>query len=284
MIFYGTSAAEGIPSPFCDSPVCRNARKVGGREVRTRTMFRIDQAHCIDLGADAYCQSLKYGDFVHLKHVLVTHTHEDHLAFMMFNIRNMAISRDSEPLHYYLTDQAYDIVDFFVNNKPILKGKMKAIIDEGIVAFHKLEFHQTYQIGNLTVTPLRGSDFGNMGENAANYLMVRPDGRKMYYGLDTGAYYEETMDALNDADLDIFISECTFGLTEGRVPEGHMDAFSCMDTFRKLYEKHAITDRTKIYLTHINHYTSTHAQLADWFAKQDVPYEITVTYDGYSIP
>ena len=63
-----------------------------------------------------------------------------------------------------------------------------------------------------------------------------------------------------------------------------MDAFSCMDTFRKLYEKHAITDRTKIYLTHINHYTSTHAQLVDWFAKQDVPYEITVTYDGYSIP
>lgn len=98
MIFYGTSAAEGIPSPFCTCDVCENARKVGGKEIRTRTMFRIDEAHCIDLGADAYCQAIRYGDFTKLCHVLVTHTHEDHLAFMMFNIRKMARTRNREPL------------------------------------------------------------------------------------------------------------------------------------------------------------------------------------------
>lgn len=283
MIFYGTSAAEGIPSPFCTCRICENARKIGGREVRTRTMLRIDEEHCIDLGADAYCQAIKYGDFIKLQHVLVTHTHEDHLAFMMFNIRKMAIERAGGPLNYYLTDKAYDIIDFFIKNKPILKGTMQQLIDNGVVAFHKLEFNQTYRIGNLTVTPLKGSHFGNMGENAANYLIVLPDGRKMYYGLDTGAYYEETFRALENHRLDILVSECTFGLTKGRKPEGHLDAFSCMALFERLYRQKIITDKTKIYLTHINHYTSTHAELEAWFKQQRVPYEITVTYDGFEI-
>lgn len=283
MIFYGTSAAEGIPSPFCTCDVCENARKAGGKEVRTRTMFRIDEAHCIDLGADAYCQAIRYGDFTKLRHVLVTHTHEDHLAFMMFNIRKMARVRNREPLHYYLTDKAYDIVDFFVQNKPILKGTMQQLIDNGIVAFHRLEFGQTYKIGALTVTPLRGSHFGNMGENSANYIVVLPDGRKLYYGLDTGAYYEETYEVLKAHHLDILISECTFGLTKGRKPEGHLDAFSCMDVFQNLYAQGTIDEKTEIVLTHINHYTSTHQQLCEWFEQQKVPYKITVAYDGYEI-
>lgn len=283
MIFYGTSAAEGIPSPFCKCRVCENARRVGGHEVRTRTMFRIDAEHCIDLGADSYCQSIKYGDFSKLKHALITHTHEDHLAFPMFNIRQMAIERESEPLHYYLTDKAYDIVEFFSKSRPILKGTTQQLIDSGIVKFHKLEFGRTYDIGKLKVTPLKGSHFGNMDENSANYLIVLPDGRKMYYGLDTGAYCAETYKALEGAALDILISECTFGLTAGREPKGHLDAFSCMDTFNKLYSQGTITNQTKIYLTHINHYTSTHAELAEWFAHRAVPYEIAVTYDGYEI-
>ena len=29
-IFYGTGAAEGVPSPFCDCPMCNYAREHGG--------------------------------------------------------------------------------------------------------------------------------------------------------------------------------------------------------------------------------------------------------------
>lgn len=28
-IFYGTGAAEGVPSPFCDCPMCNYAREHG---------------------------------------------------------------------------------------------------------------------------------------------------------------------------------------------------------------------------------------------------------------
>ena len=33
-IFYGTGAAEGVPSPFCDCPMCNYAREHGGKRMQ----------------------------------------------------------------------------------------------------------------------------------------------------------------------------------------------------------------------------------------------------------
>ncbi len=285
MIFYGTSAAEGIPNPFCSCPVCHNARKEGGAEVRRRSTFRMNEQVCIDLGADSFQQAIEYGDFTKLQHVLVSHTHEDHLNYMMMNVRNMAMERTEEPLHYYFTDQAYDIVDFYRQSRPIIKGLTSDLEARGIIAFHKLEFNKPVTISGMEVTPLRGNHFGNMGEHCANYLIQMPDGRKLYYGVDTGWYLPETFQLLQNASLDVLISECTFGLTTGRGlhPSGHLDAFSCMELFHELLEQGTLHADSQIYLTHINHYTSTHAELVDWFAKQDFPCKITVARDGLAI-
>ena len=113
----------------------------------------------------------------------------------------------------------------------------------------------------------------------------------MYYGLDTGAYYKETLEVLqNEAmlkgPLDILVSECTFGLVSGRKPEGHLDAISCIQLFDDLYKRKIIHDQTKIYLTHINHYKGSHEELEHWFddiiQKENLPYQIVVGYDGLS--
>ena len=52
-MFYGTGAAEGIPDPFCTCYLCQYARDHGGKDVRTRSMFRVDPTMVIDMGADA---------------------------------------------------------------------------------------------------------------------------------------------------------------------------------------------------------------------------------------
>lgn len=285
MIFYGTSAAEGIPNPFCSCSVCSNARTKRGREIRRRSMLRLDERLCIDLGADAFQEAIEYGDFTKLQHVLVSHTHEDHFNYMMMNVRNMSIERTTEPLHYYFTDQAYDIVDFYRQSRPIMKGMTSDLEARDIVAFHKLEFNDKVTISGMEVTPLRGNHLGNMGESCANYLIERPDGKKIYYGVDTGWYLPETFRALENASLDVLISECTFGLTPGRGPHpnGHLDAFSCMELFHTLLEQGTLHANSRIYLTHINHFTSNHAELVDWFADQSFPCPITVAWDGLSI-
>lgn len=285
MIFYGTSAAEGIPDPFCSCPVCMNARRVRGKEIRRRSMLRLNEETCIDLSADSFCQAIDYGDFINLRNVLVTHTHEDHFAQMMLNVRNMAIDRSREPLHIYLTDVAYDIVDFMISSRPIMKGMTGEFLENGVVAFHRLEFGRTESIAGMEVTPLKGNHKGNMDECCANYLIRMADGKMLYYGLDTGYYLEETFSVLNGVRLDYLISECTFGLAEGRgdTPGGHLDAFSCMKLFWQLYHQKTLSGGSRIYLTHINHYRGTHAELCEYFEQQRFPCRIEVAYDGMEI-
>ena len=80
MLFLGTGAAEGIPTPFCRCRVCENARKKGGKEVRMRSGFRVSRELLIDFGPDLFAGCVKTGtDLYDLKYLLITHTHEDHL-------------------------------------------------------------------------------------------------------------------------------------------------------------------------------------------------------------
>ena len=46
--YLGTAAAEGIPAIFCDCKTCQKARKLGGKEIRTRSQAIIDDRLLID--------------------------------------------------------------------------------------------------------------------------------------------------------------------------------------------------------------------------------------------
>ena len=67
--FLGTAAAEGIPALFCDCRVCQNARKVGGKEIKTRSQAIVDDKILIDFPADTYMHSLYGGlDLIGVRH------------------------------------------------------------------------------------------------------------------------------------------------------------------------------------------------------------------------
>lgn len=283
-VFYGTGAAEAIPSPFCCCRICRHAREAGGREVRSRSMLRVSDELCIDLGPDTVAQAARFGDLTQLRHVLVTHTHLDHLAYPIMEVRKMAYERGNWPLRYYLTDKAFDAVEQF-SSSAFIGEETKSLLQLGIMEFCRLEYGQAVHIAGMEVTPLRGNHTGQIKENSANYLIQLPNGKKLYYGLDTGWYLNETLQALRGMAVDYFISECTFGLTPGRGehPDGHLDAFSCERLFYLLAEQGTLTSHSHVYLTHINHYTSTGAELEAWLHTRDFPCPVTLAYDGLQI-
>ena len=284
-IFYGTSAAEGIPNPFCGCYLCEYARKHGGKDVRMRSMFRIGEKMMIDMGPDASVQALKYGDFRNLEYLLITHTHEDHFAYMMINVRNMASQKNVKTLNIYFTDKAYDIVDEMRNSSVFMKGNLKKIEDAGIVKFHHLDFGREYEINGCKVVPLKGHHKGNMLESCANYLIRLPDGKMLYYGTDTGAYEADTLDYLSKVKLDIWITECTYGNGEDSYPDpGHLSYTTCLKELKKLEEQGSINSGCKVYATHINHlHTAYHDKMQRMFDHTDFPYEFRVAYDGMEI-
>jgi glyoxylase-like metal-dependent hydrolase (beta-lactamase superfamily II) len=79
--FLGTAAAEGFPAVFCNCGYCREARRLGGKNIRTRSQTLINDDLLIDLPADTYSHFLYNGicgDTI--RNLLITHSHADHVG------------------------------------------------------------------------------------------------------------------------------------------------------------------------------------------------------------
>lgn len=279
--FWGTSDAAGIPAPFCACDVCREAREKGGRYQRTRSCFRLSDKIMLDLGADAVSQSMKYGDLCDVEHVLITHTHDDHLNPHMMMETVWTKTRD-KTLNYYFTDEAYTIVDRWRESDWVIKGGTKVLEKDGRVAFHKLEYGVAYEIDEMKVIPFKGKHIGNVHESSAMYLVLLPDGKTLFYGLDSGFYDEETISALSNHKIDIFISEATCGTRRIINYPYHMDIYQVRDLTEILLNNGTLNQDSRIYLTHINHSTS-YSQMEKAVEELNFPIYTEVAYDGMRI-
>ena len=282
--FWGTSAAEGIPAPFCRCAVCMQAKAQRGKYERKRSSFRLSDSIILDLGADAVAQSFAYGDLIDINHVLVTHTHDDHLNphMMMEAFWGTECGYRHTPLHYYFTEQAYEIVEQWRQNDWILKGMVPLFEEKHVVEFHKLQYGQRVEIDGLGVTPFRGKHVGNMKETTALYLIELPDGRTLFYGLDSGCYFPETIESLKNYRIDLFISEATIGMRPASTGSTHMNLENVRKLVDVLLSQGTLHKDSILYLTHINHHTG-HDEMEDGVRQLQFPIETHVAYDGLKI-
>ena len=73
------AAAEGMPAVFCQCPICREAARRGGKDLRFRTGAMVNDSLMIDISPDLYAQKLKFRlDLGNVRNVIVTHAHMDH--------------------------------------------------------------------------------------------------------------------------------------------------------------------------------------------------------------
>ena len=59
LTYLGTAAAEGWPAAFCNCDGCRAARRLGGRNIRTRSQALVDDALLLDFPCDAWLHALR---------------------------------------------------------------------------------------------------------------------------------------------------------------------------------------------------------------------------------
>nr|WP_234480046.1 hypothetical protein [Erwinia sp. S38] len=77
--FLGSAASEGIPNPFCRCNHCQQARRLKGKDIRTRSSAIIDDVMMIDVAPEFSQQLLRDGlDANGITDLLFTHTHPDH--------------------------------------------------------------------------------------------------------------------------------------------------------------------------------------------------------------
>ncbi|MEA3403018.1 MAG: MBL fold metallo-hydrolase [Armatimonadota bacterium] len=264
----GTAAAEGWPALWCPCETCAQARRLGGKNIRRRCAYQLGERIHVDFGPDSFAQMVRFDlDYAAMEHLLITHSHADHLtpAEIMYRRPGFVDLREDQVLTIYGNEavrQAFDRLDHS--------------LAEARARFELIQPFEVIDLGEgVFATPIV-ADHAE-GEMAVNYLFER-DGRTLLQGNDTGWWPEESWEFLGRHELDIVILECTYGPREGG--RQHLGVNEVVQVRDELAKLGALTPDARIIATHFSHNGGwLHQRLEEFFA----PEGIEVAFDGMTL-
>jgi len=267
--YLGTAAAEGFPAVFCNCEYCREAKLLGGKNIRTRSQALINDDLLIDFPADTYSHFLNNNiDGDKIKYMLVTHSHLDHFYVKELEMRHGPFAHDMRAarLKIYCNSGTANIIQ-----------KIDGI-ENYTVDFEALKPFSTVSVGDYTITALPAKHF--MGDGALFYI-IKGD-KTILYAHDTGFFYEEVFDFIknNGYIFDLISLDCT-NIDIPISDEGtHMGLDNINRVVKRLEDIGAITSRTQ---NVVNHFSHNAAPIHHKLEKRVSEYGYTVSYDGLSI-
>lgn len=243
--YLGTGAAEGIPAMFCNCEVCKYARKMGGKEIRTRSQALIAGKLLIDFPADSYTHILKEGmDLSSVAHLLITHSHDDHFYpfDLLLRLPDYGKNWGVRQMNVYGNHQVNSLLRE-MGERYSVPGIWEYLIPHEIKPFDVLEI-DGYEI---TCLPAR-----HMEKEEALVFLIEKDHRLFLYGNDTGIPGSGFWEGLNGRKLDGVSMDCTMG-REMSPFWGHM-GYEDVRSIRTGMEQEKISGAdTKWIITHFSH-------------------------------
>jgi phosphoribosyl 1,2-cyclic phosphate phosphodiesterase len=267
LFFLGTAAAEGYPGIFCRCNRCRQARLLGGRNLRFRSVLLVNDNLLIDFGPDLQASALRFNlSLWGVTTGLVTHAHSDHFYTGNFDMRADAFTGNNPPppLHLYgPRDVASILSDTFSD----------------LDALH-LESHTVHAFDNWTSDGYNITAFHahHAVESLEALFYSVDDGQHaLLYATDTGKFPDNTQQALIGRSFDVIVLEETMG-------DGKYDQHLGFDTFLQqvqwIREEGLLRPGGRLMAHHFSHSGNPpHEELEAIFG----PYEVEVAYDGLKI-
>lgn len=269
LTYLGTAAAEGFPAVFCNCEYCREARRLKGKNIRTRSQALINNDLLIDLPADTYMHFLNNdieGDKI--KYLLITHSHSDHFYVkeLLMRYAPYAHNMQSDRLQLYCGKGVKSIL-----------AKTEGI-EQCTVDFKVFIPFETAVLGEYTVTALPAKHFE--GDGALFYIIQKD--KTILYAHDTGFFYEDVFAFIKDKGycFDLISLDCTNIDIPISDNGGHMGIDNINRVVNRLRDMGAISNQTQIV---INHFSHNGAPIHHRLEERVSCYDYTVSYDGFSI-
>ena len=265
----GTAAAEGWPALFCPCAACEEARRRGGKDIRRRAAYQLGERIRVDLGPDTYAQMLEFGlRYDRLEHLLITHSHEDHLCPAELGYRRAGFAvelPDDAMMTIYGNDRVEERIDAAGLELEACKAQ-----------FRRIKLFEPIELGEgVTATAILADHAGD--EQAVNYLFER-EGRTLLQGNDTGWWPEESWEFLSGQTLDAVVLDCTYGPKPGGM--SHLGVHEVVQVRDELTKLGALAAGCRFIATHFSHNGGwLHDQLCEFFE----PENIEVAYDGMEL-
>lgn len=271
--YLGTAAAEGWPALFCNCEICKRARAVGGKELRTRTQSIIDGKILIDFPPDTYTHALKYSlQLGKVQHLLVTHSHMDHFFPVELIHRHEHFGHHAEGMLHIYGNEAVEKAFY----EAVLIDRFKVHPLDDAVRFVRLESFGDFDADGYHIIPVPADH--DKRENCFIYI-IEKDGKCLLYGHDTGVKLtRKAWDCIFDHKYNLISLDATMG--KKQIDGYHMGLPDDI-AFANLLEERGCIDKDTVRV--INHFSHngemTHAQL-EKFAKEN---GMLAAYDGMKV-
>lgn len=269
--YLGTAASEGWPALFCRCEACEKARKLGGRDIRTRSQSLVDDRLIIDMPPDTFYHALKFSvDLPSIQDILITHTHEDHFypLDLILKAPPYAHGGSVQNLHVYGSAAVTGML------KETMKLSGIPEIEDYITPV-EVEAYKPFKAGDHTVTALPADYMKN--ENCYIYI-VENDGKRLLYAHDTGIFPRETWVYIRGMRFDAVSLDCTFVLDYNE--RGHMGFPNALEVKRRFLHDGCADGNTRFVINHFSHNgNKTHAEISAHAAGNG----FLTAYDGMSL-
>ena len=271
--YLGTAAAEGWPALFCECDICKRARQVGGKELRTRTQSIVDGRLLIDFPPDTYTHALSYSlQLGQIQHLLVTHSHMDHFFPVELIHRHEHFGHNAEGMLRVYGNEAVEKAFY----DAVLIDRFRVHPLDEAVRFVRLAPFADFMADGYHIIPVPADH--DKREECLVYL-CKKDGKTVFYGHDTGcSLSSEAWALITKERFDLVSLDATMGTKS--VKEYHMGLPNAESMFKKLAELGCISSQTVKVVNHFSHNGEmTYDQLAAWGKERG----ILAAYDGMEV-
>ena len=281
LVFLGTAAAEAIPGLWCGCPVCREARKRGGKDIRRRCSYLIDGDTMVDFGPDSFAQMLMANiNLAELKRIIFTHPHEDHMSPVQFLYRRAPGFCTDVP------EYKLDVLGSKVTLRQLVRGILSSNSPtlDAVNLFDYLRLNpitvtegEWAKSGDVEVLPVTASHAPGLG---AMIYAIRRSGKTLLIANDTGWLADEAWAMLDGVKFDAAVIECTIGFRNPDANKTHQGFNTTVKFRRKLIDMRCLAPDAPAYVTHFSHNGQA---LHEEFVARFKPYGMTVAYDGFAV-
>lgn len=285
IVVLGTGAGESYPGLWCACENCTYARARGGRNIRNSSSVLIDGRLMIDMPESALRNANRWGISPdRVETLLVTHPHTDHFAPNHLWERNYPKELKALPRYEFVNKRSAPCASphthmniygtHFVGEAIARAEDIPLSHEEYNFSFHPIQGGDSFVSGGYAITALAAQHGGD--GYTVNYI-VEKGGASILYASDTGGYSRDAVETILNHRFHCVFLEATMGNITLSGDSGHMNLERSQGFIEMLREHGSITEKTRVYLTHISpHWTPPHDILAPAMEQKG----IGVAYDG----
>lgn len=271
--YLGTAAAEGWPALFCDCDICKRAREVGGKDLRTRTQAIVDGKILIDFPPDTYTHALNNSlQLGQIQHLLVTHSHMDHFFPVELIHRHEHFGHNVKGILHVYGNEAVEKAFY----DAVLIDRFKVHPLDEAIKFVRLEPFADFMADGYHIIPVPADH--DKRETCYIYI-IEKDGKCLLYGHDTGMNLsEDAWKCIFSYKYDLISLDATMGRKQ--IGGYHMGLLDDIAFVKMLEEQNSVNKNTIKVINHFSHNGEmTHEQLES-FAKEN---GMIASYDGMKV-